>query len=768
MGFRSIKEERGAGIVMVVLLITVLTSMTALVVGNGRQQEISVKLQAVVDSAALAGASALTGDRQGWLASKRKALDVVRVSDVPWVRKDALGSIALDQGEGDAYEERSILYGYDDPFSGTEGVLENFSIKIERGLYWKSESGSFQFTSIEDTELDESGTRRLKYGVDAYVIANAIKVTAELNDVAAFLPNFIGHSKLGTFKREAVAVADPDSLSACVFPVAIKVCDAMYSQEGGEPFTTADPEYEGQCNRQIFAAEADPDKAPTAVREGRTRAEKQQVTYKQANDYSLDVNGELRAVKIKRHDLAFPVGATIGLPSRSGASEPLTPDELVSVLGQGCIKASVGQFLKPMEDTQSFLGQSDVQQAFEQLISSNPAFEHPTFGETYCNSPDCEIKKGGKRNFPYLSRWKDPVTVGKLGSIKWPVGVAPDNEVVFDTIYTGRYQRLEAQNPMCNAEGLPDGPAAPVAKGYVMLVAAGDDESSYCDYSGVVQGQNQPRIDPTDHQTKPRIVGFVEAVFHDTNVLELFDKYDEDGNLNESIPYGRQPIKNDLSPAAIPVPGTVYYQMQQYYADVMDYELEHAAWQAECGGADVGEQVCVACTGTPGNCDVPGACNQACPEGTSGDNLCGMCACTETDTNICDTEPVPPDVPEDLEVASGEEWKDECFEIRACPSEGRVADNGIPIVGPIINANFQQCTNMTAINPKLYAKKGKKCLPQRRRGKFVLNDPASYEPPRHLSPGYGCGGLVGKLTCNPDQTTFGDVPKSQQKPGLVS
>lgn len=767
---KRISSETGGGLVLVVLLLGVLTGVSALVLGNSRQQEINVQLQAVVDAAAVAGASALTGDRLGWLASKRKSLDLFRTSSVPWVAPRELQGLELSEGEGDAYEEDSILYGGSDPFSGTIGRLDNLKVTVERGLYWRSDDGSFKFISLEDANLDSTGTRRISYGVDVYVLSNAVRVIAELRNVTAFLPRFLGRNTLGVFKKEAIAAADPDSLTTCVFPVAVKVCDLMYNQSGKQPMTTADPEFASQCNRQLYATEADPDRAGDEIREGRYRAEKQHVRVSQAVDYSFGVDGEPAAVRPKLNEFALPLGATIGLPAAGSAPKSISGYDVVQALGRGCVKASVGQFLNPVESTSGFLGSSSVQKAFEHLVASHHAYEHPSFADEFCNSPDCSAEAGGKRNFPYLSRWSNPVSVGSLGWIKWPIGIADDLEPVFDTIYTGDYQPLESRNPMCSAEGLANNTEAPVAKGYVMLIAPEDDDYSYCDYDGVVQGRRRPRLDPSDHSSKPRIVGFIEAVFHDTNVMELYDEYDEQGRLNPA-PLGRINIQNDRNPVAIPMPGSVFYQLEQYYMDLIDYELEHAAWRAECGGAETGERVCIACAGTPGNCNPSGVCTETCPPGASGDNICGLCKCTQTISQTCGDEPSEPPVPEDLDLATGEEWKGECFEIRACQSKTsseHEVGQPIPFVDPFISANTESCTNMSALNPKLYAKRGKKCLPLRRRGRFALNDPASYEAPRHLRPGYGCGGLVGKLTCNPDQTPFGDVPKSMQKAGLVN
>lgn len=742
-------QERGIAVVWMIGLLTVFGALAALTIDILRVQAMLRQAQAATEAAALAGARVLDSDVESYGRAKRFAIETLKQQ-----RIGGLGSIDLSsldfssEGIEDPFEA-ALGDPQANPYLTNQAVLGPIRFVVERGAYWADGAGT-EFTSFEGVgegteqrfasinhSVNYQGVPHnqvpVRYDVPVHLIANAVRVRAELTGIRAFFGSFVGLSAFGTMGRYSVAVSD-SSVSAPVLPLAIPACALLLETgdtagAGNYQFDTADFVPGKQCIRELMFTESDP-LGPRPQGE---------ITY----PFKERAEGIARASSYD-HRLtprSLPLSGVLGVPEslRPPAqgvrpTDPMVASDFARLLAQiaedGGTQARLGEYFVPVENgvfaqglLNDTLNATRTTEAFETLISRGPSL-------LTLMPPGAP---NAVSNFPLLR----PFTELK----DYYLDPTPNIRLRMRE-FTPRAPGIpEFVNPLCAHTGFFDKPleerkALPVN---VMVItptqrgSEGVQHEQYCDYESVFEGLDQSSY-PVFARTRPRVVGFVRANLFDFR----FRRYKEDPlNSLRSCRNNSITCENPASPNPAGVLMRGVYT--PFLEKVGQYVVEHRNW-GEC------KMRAMRCSrpNPPPECPI-----------------------------TCGSEPNPPNRP------PGDDWEkmENCFDmpeyekLKACSQR----PPGLPYLQCLQIVNMGLSLNGFPPKPDI-TKRGNACLSlYNPECPHPPGDPRCVKPPAELEPQYGCGGVRARLDCGrlaPDGTPLSQRlispdPATERRPMLI-
>ncbi len=723
------RAEIGIAIVWMVGFLAVFGALAALTIDILRVHAMLRQAQSVADAAALAGARVLGGDVESFGQSKRFTIEALKRQQLSGLGVADLGELEFSsEGLQDPFE--AALGGIEpNPYLTNQAVLGPIRFIVERGAYW-ADGESLEFNSLEgvggDTGQYLATVNRpvvyrgvphssipVRYDVPVHLIANAVRVTAELTGVRAFFGNFVGLSTFGSMSRTAVAVSDA-SVSAPVVPLAIPACALLLETSGdlgtGDyQFDTADFVPGKQCIRELTFTEADP-LGPRPA--GEVWA-----------PFDERAEGIVRAASYdhRKTRRALPLSGVLGMPESlrppsNGITrdDPIAGNEFARLLGEiannGGVRAKLGEYFIPLENSifaGGFLSSQEnaakATEAFEKLISRGSPLQQVMSIESGEDAID---------NFPRLR----PESAAR----NYFIDVNSNIRLRMKEFPPAAPGLPAFTNPMCTHRGYGNVPPAqrkalPVNIMVISPTARGSngvENEMYCDYASVFQGADQSSFPPFA-STRPRVVGFVRA--------NLFDfRFERYANSNSCGSEGGT-CENPASPNP---EGVIMRGIYTPFLEATgEFVVEHRNWR-EC------RQRALRCSfpNPPPDCPIN-----------------------------CSGEPNPPTPP------SGGHWDamKDCFDMPAFAAIQNCAQRPP-------QPDYNTCLLLigTGLNLDGYPprpeviREGKACMSLYNPNcEFPFGDPRCIRPPSAIEPQYGCGGVRARLDCG---TVDNGVPLPQR------
>jgi len=514
---RPLNDERGGVMMFAMLLLVALFGVAALVIDNSRQNVEHNRLQVVADAIALAGADLLDTGATGFRESKRAMVQALMASSIADGHEGPIELVVPLGADG------GPLYG-EDPYAqeislkGTEALIGDYQIRLERGGYWYDESeNNFSFIPFEG--LVERNR------LPVHLIANAVQVTITNRKFQNFFGSILGQSESG-IGAASVAVFD-DGFQREVLPFAIPACALMIDPLGTGDDRTPKFQAQNQCVRDIVISEVDPfaisdnDRSAPMDTNLRTEARTRYLSHVGKPMRKATVGSDGRLCTTNPDEAKKPYEFCERLYPLLGIFATVEGQDLREVLENGGMQARLGQRVHPLggrEATRFYPGSGASSAMRDVLAGSKTSFADLFFDD------------GGKpsAHFPH-GRYNDYDLIEEV----WPGKDDKKDSVI---LY-GREKdedRPSWTNPMCHDKDFTNfGPGwfandkkAPAKRTVAMVIApdaelaAEDREFDYCDFSSLTGGDSDEVL-PT-LQTKPTIVGFVEIdMFNDFNLRDL-------------------------------------------------------------------------------------------------------------------------------------------------------------------------------------------------------------------------------------------------------
>lgn len=358
-------EEHGFILPLVALLIFSALAVGGLVVEHSKESLALQNLQRAADSAALAGARQLDSSKTGWQDARRAAVAGIKANPIHGVSQAGLADLALsDPSYPDPWAPAGTVH------TGISGSAAGLKVRIERGKVWyahKNGKNKYEFESLETPETAPHG--RWRNIVGTYMVANAVRVTLELDSLPTLFGQIAGIRQFSHLSRVSLAVSDPN-MEIEVAPLAIPYCQLMLDTNvnvGGQGEEHLTDQYNAfqQQQRELVFTEADPkrnlrtwDGLADAIRqqtlkrrEGLTRFEsfiaQPYVTYSGAPTpcFTTPASGVMASCK------HLPMYGTLGkpVPQEGQTTSPSELRKLFQDAGQGKLKAKLGEYFAPLE-----------------------------------------------------------------------------------------------------------------------------------------------------------------------------------------------------------------------------------------------------------------------------------------------------------------------------------------------------------------------------------------------------------------------------------
>jgi len=767
-------SQSGVTIPFIGIVIALMFLIAALVVDHSKEEIAVENIQRTADAAALAAARRLNGRVDGWWDAKKAAVVALKRNGILGSDMAQLANVKLTSGNTSYWETAA---GIASPAgkkavtdlkvvapsanSGVAGDAGLIHVKVERGFYWadpKAPSG-YRFSSLEQQEDGTPIDDGRKGAIPFYIIANAVKVSVQLDRLDTSFGKLAGISVFENLKRESVAVMD-HTLSRPVAPIGIPLCQLLFNTDpnvvSGDHLST---EFEPglACERPTYIAETNAkgdlsvdlalaSQSPRAGvitfkdrTDGRIRAESQERSpyfrnFRAGRNLCFDSSFSGSAINCK----ALPIYGTLGIPA-SGPGQEASAEQVVESLEQ-IPTAHLGSYFSPLPTLQGMTDASVRRRIAEAIKKSTTTFRQ-AFMEA--GKP--------KRNYPFL-RTKhensgDPQDRPPLygdqtnyydQTITMPAPGADDSKAEVQLLMrdmsevpglTGLDGQLAYTNPMCHDEGVPhnDPDNNRVIETYAMVIAPGLDEYGgdvvrYCDFGNVFKfsdstgsysSAKQRAVAPIA-DSKPIVVGFVKANIFDFNFQLLSTR--PDGDTDPRIP------------SDIEVPVTSSDNTPVYLGG------NGALWDGNSYALNLG--------GEDGFGEVFNNTKQFFAAYES------SLACTPTLLTPCPGH--PPVTDKTYSIPSS--FKD-CFDFDNIDADiDFLKKNGNGSSGG--NSGLADAVNRLKgeVFAPIWAKPDMHCLPRLKDGMVDKNDPAAYEALRNLVPGLGCGALRARFDCGSKET----------------
>lgn len=730
-------DERGLVITLLALLLTAILGIVALVIDGSRRNIVVEHLQNAADAAAMAGVRKLNGKPNGMRLAKRAAVGVLIEARISGLSAELDDSFELTLGDPDPYENQDPGNRY----RALEGEAGNLHVKIERGYYRDlgSPDGelNFQFQSLE-------GINEL-FGVESHVLANAVRVTLNIEGVETTFARVFGTQDFGSLVRTSIALYDSE-LQPCVAPIAIPLCQLMLNTgtAGGLHTTSFNPGM--QCQREFTATEA---YAEVSDREeGLNRASWYPLppyVYMDGSPTFCQPGGGYPPGNYLNCK-AIPAKAVLGIPTSdpSEAALPAAPSEVAELLkgDGGCIKAGIGSRFRsmnaavntsglPIDAPNGFLQEepgSVLEQRLLDLINNSP--DSQPFNDVF--------RPGGieQPNYPHLRRiytaLNDPDPFREL-RISWPIVQQPGTAEMYlapkGAVPDDPYQW---KNPAATTPGT----GAKVKPINVMIIANQLAEKPYCDFENLFAMQQQNAFAPTN-DTEPIVVGFAKAYLIDFHIRRHAN--------NELIPGDTNPWKLVLTDA-----------IRSYLESLFDHIHDHQSYVGDYR-TWAGCMACVECQNKP--CDPPGPPNEPGP-------TCFPWGCT-LNCPQCQSEPHQPSHPGPPPAVPS--FVTECFEPLPIASFGSGAqyldDEDYDEYLSESNGLLGQIATMLSAGG-MSSLPGKECVPRKLNDCFPGTNPACWVVEDH-KPQYLLGGLRFRLDCASAKPVSSAAELSAASPILI-
>ncbi len=762
------RAESGVTIPFIGIVISLIFLIAALVVDHSKEEIAVTNLQRAADSAALAAARRLNGRVDGWWDSKKAAVVALKRNSVLGADNEALARIKLTEGNTSFWESstgksseaaaKAVKEKFSPP-QANEGIATDtgvLNVKVERGLYWadsKSPTG-YRFSSLEEGPDGKPIDDGRRGNIPFYIVANAVRVTVELERLDTTFGRLAGISVFENLKRESVAVMD-HVLTRPVAPIGIPLCQLLFNTDpnvttGDHLSTRFEPNL--ACERPTYVAETNakgdlsvdlslgsqtPKSGVITFRDrtdGRIRAESAERNpyferFKSGKNLCFKSGFAGSALNCK----ALPIYATLGIPATAPGQET-DAERVVQALEQPPT-AHVGSYFSPLPTLQGLTDAS---------MRRGLAYANQT--STLCFGDAFREGNAPTRNYPFLrtvhQNVDDPQGRPPLyGDQTWyydqtitmpaPGRKGATAEIQFlmrDMAdapgLTGFNSQLAYTNPMCHDEGIPhnDPEEARVLETYAMVIAPGLEEYGgdvvrYCDFGNVFKfsdstgefnSAKQRAVAPIA-DSKPIVVGFIKANIFDFNFQILATRPDGDTD-----PRNPDVEATDNTP--------VYFGGNGALWDGNSYAIN-------LGGED-------------GFGDVFNNRKEFFAEYDT------ALACTPTPLTPCPTVPSVTD----KTYAIPNSFRD-CFDFG--PIDGAIAflkeHNGQSGGGNSALASTVNFLKEAVFEP-IYARPDQHCLPRLKDGQVDKNNPASYEDLRNLVPGLGCGAMRARFDCGSEDT----------------
>jgi|GEM_PF-4365681 len=761
-----VANEGGAVLILMSMLLMAMVMILATVIDLSRQQIVAKQVQTVVDAAVLAAAQELNGRKDGWLASKRFAVNVLRQSKIAEAQ-DALGEgFSLAGGTIDPYES-------DSSYRGTIGTAgDKIAVAVERGAYWvDSDSGSMQFTSFEG--------ERSKHQLNTYLIANAVKVRVSYRGLGTFFGRTLGMTVFGDIEREAVAVKD--SPEECASAIALPACSVLLDTNPylARRYQTEELKPRDQCFREVLITEADNDTA--SRRDGITRyhsfnplplidraeglsgattrvgagnpGSRTRVARETICPFSREMpGGKVQNCKAFRADGVLGVPAPIS--EAGGRAASVSEVHNVFKLPNSCTKVKLGQRFKPLEAT-NFLNDT----SFERTLADTINIGGSSFRDAFISGTD------PRPNFPFVRRYREDL-LDKYAEQRMHFPLNGPNGTVIRNMFMGSQGGASAEvgsqwaynfsNPLCHSSRLPynDPYLARAKEITVMLLAPTGDGSNYCDFQAVFEQQDQ-QSEPPKARTEPIVVGFMKAYLFDFNLSSLRDPVrfepsaaSRDNGINYDLRDG-----NPLGMQLAQITG------EQKMGEFKEYLQKHSDWFEQV--QDCRQNAREACSGSSGNGGGRG--RGAADGGSSGRPACDYQALQQAQMQCWSSvsRPAAPAAPPPNKLSA-------CFDV----PDVQALFSGLRNACNAPFANTENCQNVTnQVNVRLNKPyedplPGKHCVPLLKNAGAPAK-PESWEI-RDLDEQYGCGGLRVRLSCEPNKSIPGITPWTAARTTLVN
>jgi hypothetical protein len=214
---QTLDSERGAVLVIAVLLLVVIVFVVSMSLNIGYSNVIQTDLQVAADSAAVSSAGALCASKACWRNAREVALETLE-SHV--LRGSILTKAKVD------------FTGLENQLS-TRWEFDGIRVTVQRGRWWPDRS---EFESMESPDATQWQANHP--GIPNIIGANAVRVTISRPSVLMFLNPFSSAGETGySVFAEAIAAGGKQE-DVCIAPFAYPMC-SLINEDGDFDATTS-------------------------------------------------------------------------------------------------------------------------------------------------------------------------------------------------------------------------------------------------------------------------------------------------------------------------------------------------------------------------------------------------------------------------------------------------------------------------------------------------------------------------------------------------